>query len=991
MFDKWVRPKMGTAHNAQGNGPKFRNIFIALLTCIVVVVMGPGFAIAAVGQSQVADVQPSEASDSAEPSASLIHETEAEPSAKVVKSSSPDSVLFSLKPSVQVSELHDSQSVEESPSASAKNTKNSDSDLVAPTTEPKEISKAPTPTSTERDPETSKKTSEEVKASAPGADELATDSSHEDNSTTEASQNETKSLALAAAACESPVAGSQTVAGFELDGNLCVNSADDWASVPGQPVMNDGYGSNDSTQFTQGAAESNWPWSSNRYGGSGSNLNDSTDLGNIYATQRTHDGDVFTFFGFERIARNTGTVQFTIELNAKGNNPANSPVTTRSENDLRLLIQQNGNSNLDFVQAYKWSSGQWIAIGKNGFAGAINTAPIQSLDGRTIDTGMFAEVAINLSALFGPANCSGNYGWLNVRSNTAANDTSSLKDWVRPTQLDVPSTCSDLTVDKEWVIDGQTFKDGQQPEGFDAELTISGVIDPEFGTSYSERTSGARFEAGQTVTIGESDPVIVPAGCVNVPKGNIGDFELSAGANRYKITNTVTCTHLTLVKEVKGGSAVPGDWTLTATGPDTVSGRADSDAVTNVRIENGTYVLSEAGTAAKYQQTALKCDNGTLTGDSVEIAQGTHVICTFTNTVEIDLQVNKSWKINGDAYDNGKQPIGEAGLSVDGQTDPKFGDVLTGNLLGDEVGISEKVSGLPATCTVTSTFNGQDVTIGEAYKHTMVDGDTNVVNVVNTVICTQKMTLVKQVNNEPYGGELGLDPDQWTLTASKDSQPVVTGKHGSDDVKNVEVETGTFTLSEAGPQGYEQEGSWTCEGADVEGDQVKVELGDTVTCTVVNKALPGSVTWTKVDSVTKSPLPGSEWTVTYGGKSFTVVDCDDAPCAAETDEVDVLLDQDPAAGSFKLDGLSWGDYELTESVAPPGYVRSDAVHEFTITNLDLERAVDLKSIENVQVTGPDLPLTGGIGRDHIYLLGGLVLAIGTSVLGVRGFLKRRTR
>ncbi len=112
----------------------------------------------------------------------------------------------------------------------------------------------------------------------------------------------------------------------------------------------------------------------------------------------------------------------------------------------------------------------------------------------------------------------------------------------------------------------------------------------------------------------------------------------------------VTCTfdnaqvdaHLTLVKVVKnehGGTATNQEWTLKAVGSATsFEGKSGSPSVTNRAVEAGTYVLSEFGGPAGYNQTSLGCvATGTsepvsVHSGSVTLASGDDVTCTFTNT-----------------------------------------------------------------------------------------------------------------------------------------------------------------------------------------------------------------------------------------------------------------------------------------------------------------------------------------------------------------------
>jgi len=112
-----------------------------------------------------------------------------------------------------------------------------------------------------------------------------------------------------------------------------------------------------------------------------------------------------------------------------------------------------------------------------------------------------------------------------------------------------------------------------------------------------------------------------------------------------------------------------------------------------------------------------------------------------------------------------------------------------------------------------------------------------------------------------------------------------------------------------------------------------------------------------------------------------ITDCTEEPCEG--------LDRDPAAGKFSIENLAWGDYTLAELLAPPGYQRDDTIHEFTVQGEALQ--VELAAVVNEQQVGPNLPLTGGLGRDHVYLLGAGILILGLSVLGGRFWKTRRDR
>ena len=394
--------------------------------------------------------------------------------------------------------------------------------------------------------------------------------------------------AIAPCTGASPVAGSP-VAGFEIDGNLCADNAGniDWDSVGVQPQPRANDGAGDNTQFTRGASEDNWPWSPGQTTGSGV-APSSTDMTNVYAFTQTA-GDVYAYIGFERVAT-TGTVAYHLELNRRPN--TFGPTPDRTVGDLRLTIEQQGSSLIRLVSAETWDGADWQPIGSlAGLVGRVNQAPVMNIAGTTLNPGQFAEVAIDLTQLFGPT-CSGSYGTLNLRSSSSTSDTSSLNDWIAPVALDVPDTCPSVRVNKTWVIDGTTYANGSQPPGFSAALSLTGQTSPQFGVTYTTRSNGTRYRVGDVVVVGETVSPL-PPGCTNVATGSAGSHTLVGGLNTFAITNTVTCTYLTLRKTVDGGSATPGQWNLSAAGPTPVSGAGNSPAVTKVHVVPGQYQLAE--------------------------------------------------------------------------------------------------------------------------------------------------------------------------------------------------------------------------------------------------------------------------------------------------------------------------------------------------------------------------------------------------------------
>ncbi|MBD7917157.1 VWA domain-containing protein [Cellulomonas sp. Sa3CUA2] len=133
-----------------------------------------------------------------------------------------------------------------------------------------------------------------------------------------------------------------------------------------------------------------------------------------------------------------------------------------------------------------------------------------------------------------------------------------------------------------------------------------------------------------------------------------GPYECEAGGASVPVTDgvvtvgldqDVTCTvvnddqpaTLTLVKRVvndHGGTAEPGEWTLTADGPTALTGPSGSTDVTGVQVDAGDYALSEDDGPGGYTAGGWTCEGGTLTGDTVAVSNGDDVTCTVVNTFD---------------------------------------------------------------------------------------------------------------------------------------------------------------------------------------------------------------------------------------------------------------------------------------------------------------------------------------------------------------------
>jgi putative LPXTG-motif protein cell wall anchor domain protein len=206
------------------------------------------------------------------------------------------------------------------------------------------------------------------------------------------------------------------------------------------------------------------------------------------------------------------------------------------------------------------------------------------------------------------------------------------------------------------------------------------------------------------------------------------------------------------------------------------------------------------------------------------------------------------------------------------------------------------------------------------------------------------LQLTKGVDNTYASAEVpGLGADQWTVTGTG-ANDTISGAGTTGDPQAVAA--GQVALSESSDNpdaaGYEA-GQWTC--AETEGTvaetgkpysssvgqstdgaaSLTVNNEDRVSCTITNTAKPGSLSWSKVDAQ-GAELAGSAWALTGPEvpADTVVADCAGASCPAGD-----YLDQDPAAGRFRLTGLKWGTYAIRETTAPAGYAAASGEFSFT--------------------------------------------------------------
>lgn len=304
------------------------------------------------------------------------------------------------------------------------------------------------------------------------------------------------------------------------------------------------------------------------------------------------------------------------------------------------------------------------------------------------------------------------------------------------------------------------------------------------------------------------------------------------------------------------------------------------------------------------------------------------------------------------------------------------------------------------------------------------------------------------VDSEPYSGKFkleSLEAGKYRLKEKTAPMGYLTSdKYYYFEAANTTANNGEVTQITIGGTDFTDNG----DPKETHGDAL---TGDKK---IGNDRKPGEVTWQKIaqkpQAVAKEGasidtsvdpalseqenhqlLAGSEWSLTYTpyddktGSATTVtikdcvasadgskVNCTVAENGNDEQNYSWAVDVDTTAGMFKVTGMPWGSYVLTETKAPDGYNLDSTPHYFTIgvTNLNNNGyvgiigsadsngavgvkddaatviAINLGEIENEP--GVVLPMTGRGGLPLWTVLTGIALVLGVMLMAVR--LRRQT-
>ena len=366
-------------------------------------------------------------------------------------------------------------------------------------------------------------------------------------------------------------------------------------------------------------------------------------------------------------------------------------------------------------------------------------------------------------------------------------------------------------------------------------VTISGV-------SGAATVTNAAVSAG-TYTLSETTVTGYAAGAWSCTSGTLSGSSLT-----LSLGQTATCTInnndispvLTLVKTVtndNGGTATTASFTLTATGPTTISGVSGNTAVTNAAVNAGVYTLSETNVAG-YAAGAWSCTAGSLAGSNLTLALGQTATCTINNN-DIGPVLTLVKTITGDGTPSG---IPSFTLTAAG---PVTVSGITGNAAVTNATISAGTYALSESGPAGYTAGAWSCTAGSlaGSNLTLSLGQTATCTINNIKLPT--LTLRKISNG-------GTGTFSFSGTNGVPNQNIITTTAGGTFTGSASTLTAAATLTditEAFPATFWQIQATTCTGigsggtATLTGNTLRLDAaataaGSNIVCTFTNRRRP---------------------------------------------------------------------------------------------------------------------------------------------------------
>lgn len=288
------------------------------------------------------------------------------------------------------------------------------------------------------------------------------------------------------------------------------------------------------------------------------------------------------------------------------------------------------------------------------------------------------------------------------------------------------------------------------------------------------------------------------------------------------ITNSLQQASLTLVKTVtnnNGGTALPIAWTLSASGPTSISGVTGSASITNAPVDIGTYTLSESAGPTGYVASNYSCvKNGgaAVEGNSITLAAGDNATCTINNDDQSGALIVKKIVVN----DNGGTKVAaDFKFSVDGGAETPF-EIDGQNDLTVSAGTYDIVES-PVSGYTTTYNNCTDIVVpsGGSATCTITNNDQ-----------PASLTVIKHVIND-NGGTATAGNFTMNVTGTNVSDSSFPGAESPGTT--VTLNAGNFNVDENAFSGYTKTIGNNCFGT--------IANGENKICTITNDDQPGTL------------------------------------------------------------------------------------------------------------------------------------------------------
>ncbi len=404
------------------------------------------------------------------------------------------------------------------------------------------------------------------------------------------------------------------------------------------------------------------------------------------------------------------------------------------------------------------------------------------------------------------------------------------------------------------------------------------------------------------------------------------------------ITNDDNGPSLTLNKVLvkdNGGTASESDWTLTATGPTTISGQGaagSADVVSGTGFSAGTYTLSESAGPSGYSASNWSCTNGvTVDGNSqITIGLGQSTVCTITNN-DIGPQLTVIKHVVND--NGGTKAAGDFTMNVTGT------NVSDSSFPGDEAGTTVTLNA-GSYSVDEDAVGGYAKTIGAYCSGTIAVGQHKTCTITNNDV-QPKLTVIKQLGDLFGNGAVVSDFDLFVNLT-----PVLSGQTNGFDV-------GNYVVSENNLPGFVNP-VFTGD-CDANGN-VSLALADNKTCTITNTAEQPKLKVIKhVINDNGGTASADDFTMNVTGTNVS-----DPSFAGNESGTTVTLNE----GSFSVDEDAFAGYAKSFSGDCSGTITIGETKTCTITNNDVAPKLTLvkyvvnKAGSNASATDWTLTATG---------------------------------